>query len=104
MSFSDRWYTFTEIDDPRRPGEKALRRGVNLGARIRDGVILSAVLIAVPIFWPFNTVPTGSRGVVTQFGKIIGIEGEGLALLWPWQRLGNLSMRAAQADIEHAEG
>ena len=30
--------------------------------------------------WPFYSMPTGSRGVVSQFGKIVGIEQEGLAL------------------------
>jgi prohibitin 2 len=54
--------------------------------------------------WPFYSVPTGSRGVVTQFGKIVGIEGEGLAVLPPWQKLNNFSIRAEQADIEKAEG
>lgn len=61
-------------------------------------------LLVAWILWPFNTVPTGSRGVVTQFGKIVGIENEGLAVLPPWQRLTNFSVRAEQADIETAEG
>ena len=42
--------------------------------------------------------------MVTQFGKIVGIEGEGLAVLPPWQKLSNFSIRAEQADIEGAEG
>lgn len=104
MRFSDRWYTFTEIDDPRRPGEKALKRSANLEARIRDGVILGAVLIAVPTLWPFYSVPTGSRGVVTQFGKIIGIEGEGLAVLPPWQKITIFNIRSEQADVKGAAG
>ena len=70
-------------------------------ARIVLGV---AVLVALAILWPFYPVPTGSRGVVTQFGKIVGIEGEGLAVLPPWQKLSNFSIRAEKADIENAEG
>jgi len=66
------------------------------------GVIL-VILVAV-VSWPFYSVPTGSRGVVTQFGKIVGIEGEGLAVLPPWQKLSNFSIRAERADIENAEG
>lgn len=62
------------------------------------------VLIVVYILWPFYSVPTGSRGVVTQFGKIVGIEGEGLAILPPWQKLSNFSIRAEMANIENAEG
>jgi regulator of protease activity HflC (stomatin/prohibitin superfamily) len=67
-------------------------------------VILVAVLIGLRLLWPFYSVPTGSRGVVTQFGKIVGIEGEGLAVLPPWQKLSNFSIRAEKADIESAEG
>jgi regulator of protease activity HflC (stomatin/prohibitin superfamily) len=62
------------------------------------------VLLLFAIAWPFYSVPTGSRGVVTQFGKIVGIEQEGLAVLPPWQKLSNFSIRAETADIENAEG
>src|ERR1700676_5220351 len=63
-----------------------------------------AGLILLWIVWPFNSVPTGSRGVVTQFGKIVGIEPEGLAVLPPWQKLTLFSIRSEQADIENAAG
>jgi prohibitin 2 len=66
--------------------------------------LAAGVLIAIVLIWPFYSVPTGSRGVVTQFGKIVGIEGEGLAVLPPWQKLSNFSIRAETADIENAEG
>lgn len=69
--------------------------------KIAIGVV---ALIAFAVLWPFYSVPTGSRGVVTQFGKIVGIEGEGLAVLPPWQKLYNFSIRAERADIENAEG
>ncbi len=70
------------------------------------GKVIAGVLTALGIFllWPFYAVPTGSRGVVTQFGKIVGIEEEGLAVLPPWRKLNNFSIRAEQADIENAEG
>ena len=71
---------------------------------IRNGVIALVVLIAVWIIWPFYSVPTGSRGVVTQFGRIIGIEPEGLAVLPPWQRLALFSIRAEAANIDRATG
>jgi len=48
-------------------------------------------------------VPTGNRGVVTTFGKITGIEDEGLVVLPPWKKLTIFSIRAEQADIEGAE-
>ena len=69
-----------------------------------DGIKVVLVLILLLVAWPFYSVPTGSRGVVTQFGKIVGIEGEGLAVLWPWQKLSSFSIRAEKADIDNAEG
>jgi len=74
------------------------------GFPIRQVGIGVVALIALALLWPFYSVPTGSRGVVTQFGRIVGIEGEGLALLPPWQKLSNFSIRAEAADIENAEG
>ena len=63
-----------------------------------------AALMAIMWIWPFSSVPTGSRGVVTQFGRIVGIEPEGLATLPPWQKLSLFSIRAEQADINNAPG
>lgn len=71
---------------------------------IKPAVIGVVALIALIIVWPFASVPTGNRGVVTRYGKIIGIENEGLALLWPWEKLSVFSIRAEQADIENADG
>lgn len=69
-------------------------------------MVLGVVVLAIAVWacWPFYSVPTGSRGVVTQFGKIVGIEGEGLAVLPPWQKLSNFSIRAEKADVEDADG
>jgi prohibitin 2 len=78
--------------------------GVRRSAIIRDAAIAVGVLILLMIVWPFYSVPTGSRGVVTQFGKIVGIEPEGLAVLPPWQKLTLFSIRSEQADIENAAG
>lgn len=74
------------------------------GALIRDVGIAVLVLIALKLLWPFNSVPTGSRGVVTQFGKIVRIEPEGLVLLPPWQKLALFSIRAEAAQVDNAEG
>lgn len=71
---------------------------------VRDIVLGLVLLIAFVICWPFYSVPTGSRGVVTQFGKIVGVESEGLAVLPPWQKLSNFSIRSETATIENAEG
>ncbi|WP_114809714.1 prohibitin family protein [Paraburkholderia kururiensis] len=68
--------------------------------------VLSGIVVAVIAIWlwPFRTVPTGSRGVVTQFGAIKGIENEGLVVLPPWQHLTLFSVRAEEAQIENADG
>ncbi|HWW21637.1 MAG TPA: prohibitin family protein [Steroidobacteraceae bacterium] len=62
------------------------------------------VILGLVFIWPFYTVPTGSRGVVTTFGAITGIEGEGLAVLPPWRKLTIFSIRAEQANVDNAEG
>lgn len=71
---------------------------------VRLGVIAFVLLMIVSTLWPFRQVPTGSRGIVTQFGAIKGIEGEGLVILPPWQHLALFSIRAEEAQIEGAEG
>ncbi len=70
----------------------------------RLGLIVLAALLVLVFLWPFNSVPTGTRGVVTQFGAITGIENEGLVVLPPWKKLAVFSIRAEQADIEDADG
>ena len=82
-----------QISDPNASTTLVRRIGIGL-----------ALLLAFYYLWPFYSVPTGSRGVITQFGKIVGIAGEGLAVLPPWQKLSNFSIRAETADIENADG
>jgi prohibitin 2 len=67
-------------------------------------VLALFALVTLFIVWPFYTVPTGSRGVVTQFGAIKGIEAEGLVLLPPWQKLAIFNIRAEESTTEGAEG
>jgi len=71
---------------------------------VKYGVFSVILLVIGSFIWPFYTVPTGNRGVVTTFGKITGIEDEGLVVLPPWKKLTIFSIRAEQADIEGAEG
>jgi len=72
--------------------------------KLKITTVLLAGFVALWILWPFYSVPTSSRGVITQFGKIIDIEPEGLTVLPPWRKLSNFSVRAETADIEGAEG
>ncbi|QBB72165.1 band 7 protein [Pseudolysobacter antarcticus] len=71
---------------------------------LKYAVVAAAIVLALVFAWPFYTVPTGFRGVVTTFGKITNVEDEGLVILPPWRKLSVFSIRAEQADIESAEG
>jgi prohibitin 2 len=77
---------------------------VNTQKLIKWAGIVIASLIVLKIIWPFYSVPTGSRGVVTRFGAIVGIEAEGLTVLPPWEKLSIFSIRAETADVQNAEG
>lgn len=77
---------------------------VAAGKLIRNVLIAVAVVLFLLWLSPFNTVPTGMRGVITQFGAIKGIEPEGLVILPPWQKLSVFNVRAEEATIENAEG
>ena len=77
---------------------------VNIQKLIKWAGIVIASLIVLKIIWPFYSVPTGSRGVVTRFGAIVGIEAEGLTVLPPWEKLSIFSIRAETADVQNAEG
>lgn len=79
-------------------------RALRNGGAGRKVVIGAAAAIVLFVFWPFRSVPTGSRGVVTQFGAIKGIQDEGLVLLAPWEKLALFSVRAEEAKIEDADG
>lgn len=74
------------------------------GRLVRNLIIAVIVLILLISFWPFRTVPTGSRGVLTQFGAIKKIEPEGLVVVPPWQQLALFSIRAEEAQIDEADG
>jgi prohibitin 2 len=102
MSFLDRYISATKHGSPGH-GDTIENRP-RWGAIVRDVAILIGVWIVLENVWPFYSVPTGSRGVITQFGKITGIEPEGLVMLPPWQKLTLFSIRAEQADIDNASG
>lgn len=77
---------------------------LNLFKVVKDVFLTLVVLIVIMWANPFNSVPTGTRGVVTRFGKITGIEQEGLVILWPIEKLAIFSIRSEQADVENADG
>lgn len=70
-------------------------------AKTIAGLIIGALIWS---YWPLQSVPTGTRGVITQFGRIIGIQQEGLAFVPMWQRLSIFNIRAEEAAVENADG
>ena len=103
MSFSSR-YTVMKTKKDYLGNPKGEEAELNVYAVVRDVIIGLAILVFFLACWPFKTVPTGMRGVVTQFGAIKSIEPEGLVILPPWQGLSIFNVRSEQADIENAEG
>lgn len=93
---------------PRDPGSalstNGALRALQSGGFARKALIGAGVAILLLVFWPFRSVPTGSRGVITQFGAIKGIQDEGLVVLAPWEKLALFSVRAEEAKIEDADG
>lgn len=93
---------------PRDPGNAITTnlafRALHSGVVARKALIGTVVAVLLLVFWPFRSVPTGSRGVITQFGAIKGIQDEGLVVLAPWEKLALFSVRAEEAKIEDADG
>lgn len=85
--------TPVDIDALARRGKKIVMYGVG-----------TLVLFTIIWLWPFHSVPTGSRGVVTQFGKIMSSEPEGLVILPPWQKISFFSIRSDVVSVKGAEG
>ena len=89
---------------------KFLSRYINQLGQINARPLLQDVFLAILalmitlVIWPFHSVPTGSRGIVTQFGAIQGIENEGLVVLLPWQRIALFNIRAEEANVDNANG
>ena len=102
MNFVNMFYTVGETYDGKESREFSPGKAVAIGVAGLFGSILALWFISM--LWPFYSVPTGSRGVVTQFGKIVGIEGEGLTVLPPWRGMALFSIRAEEANIDKADG
>jgi len=80
------------------------RGGLHFEGAAKSIVVIVVIVILAFAFWPFRSVPTGSRGVLTQFGAIKQIEPEGLVIVPPCQSLALFSIRAEQAQIDNADG
>ena len=99
MSILNRYISESKSD---RSGR--VEQSFNVGKAVRDALFGVGALVAIMVLNPLNTVETGTRGVVTRGGKIIGIEQEGWVLLPPWEKITAFNIRSEQADIENADG
>lgn len=104
MSWLNRYFSNVIRPDPYDRNNKITVTEFNSLKFFGELLIVVVTLILLAIVWPFNSVPTGTRGVITQFGKIISIEDEGLVVLWPWQKLAIFNIRAEEAKVENADG
>lgn len=103
MFFKKRWYTEKSVPS-RYNGPPDTISVFNTERFIVDAILAVATLIILLSIWPFSTVPTGYRGVVTQFGAIQGIHQEGLVILPPWQKMALFNIRSETAQIDNAQG
>jgi regulator of protease activity HflC (stomatin/prohibitin superfamily) len=71
-------------------------------SKLLAGILLGTIVSAS--FWPIQSVPTGTRGVITVGGSIKGIESEGFTFVAPWQKLSIFNIRAEQADVDGSVG
>jgi prohibitin 2 len=103
MSLASRYFE-TKVVGTDRSNREVKETTLNVFSVIRDVGIFVGLLILFLMLNPVNTVQTGTRGVVTRGGKIIGIEQEGWVILPPWEVLKPFSIRAETADIQNAVG
>lgn len=103
MDFKSRWVKTTVVKNPYTDRIENVVEP-NVAVIVRDLVVVLGLIITLIVCWPFNSVPTGHRGVVTQFGKIIGLENEGLVVLPPWQKLSVFNVRSETTEVKNAQG
>lgn len=64
-------------------------------------IIIGLLLILFFIFKPFTIVGSGERGVVTHFGKVDGVVGEGLNWYLPiYTSIKKMSVRVQKSDVK----
>jgi len=95
---------FTTRIQKMRDGSETRVEDLNPFKAVATVTTLMFLIIFFIAMQPFKSVPTGTRGVITQFGAIKGIEPEGLLLLPPWQHLDIFSIRAEMVNVQDAEG
>lgn len=73
MSFIDSYFITHTVT---QYGEQRQFKEVNAVKVAAHATLAVVAVLALAVFWPFRVVPTGYRGVVTQFGEIKQVEME----------------------------
>lgn len=58
------------------------------------------LVVAIGLFMSFTAVPTGYRGVVTNFGKVVGIRDEGVSMKAPWYDVTMIKVRETKNNYK----
>jgi regulator of protease activity HflC (stomatin/prohibitin superfamily) len=61
-------------------------------------------LIVVMAYWPLRSVPSGHRAIITIGGKTTAVHHEGFMLLFPWEQMHLMNMRANSVEVKGAQG
>lgn len=72
------------------------------GKAIGIVVAVAVAILQVPLFLfaSIHSVPSGSVGIVYQFGAIVGQRDEGLTMTWPWQTVTTASVKEQKQTFE----
>jgi len=72
------------------------------GKAIGIVVAVAVAILQVPLFLfaSIHSVPSGSVGIVYQFGAIVGQRDEGLTMTWPWQTVTTASIKEQKQTFE----
>ena len=61
------------------------------------GFVLAS--IGLTLFRSYHPIPAGEVGVVSEFGKIVGQEGEGPQFIAPWRDLRRVDIKVQRAEF-----
>ena len=68
-------------------------------------VVFVLASIGLTLFRSYHPIPAGEVGVVSEFGKIVGQEGEGPQFIAPWRDLRRVDIKVQRAEFsDRAEG
>ena len=74
---------------------------ISIGDKIKVNKFLSLLGLIICLFGFIKTVPTGSTGIVTTFGKIENVSLDaGVHIMAPWKKVVNMDNRTQKTSID----